>query len=58
MRLFDVRGKDIQTLIKAFHKAGTYSIDFEADRLPNGIYFYRLEVDNAMMETKRMVRIR
>ena len=33
-------------------------IDFEAGRRPNGNYFYRWEVDNAMVETKKKVRIR
>ncbi len=35
--VYDVRGKEIRTLTHAFHQAGTYSLNFEADRLPNGV---------------------
>lgn len=58
MRLFDVRGRAVRTLVQAFQHAGSYFIDVEAERLPSGLYFYRLDVDNAMVETKKMVRIR
>lgn len=56
--VYDVRGKEIRTLTHAFHQAGTYSLYFAADRLPNGVYFYRLEVEHGVVETKKMVRVR
>ena len=56
--VYDVRGKEIRTLTHAFHQAGTYSLDFEADRLPTGVYFYQLKGDHGVVETKKMVRVR
>ena len=54
LRVFDNNGKEIKTLINEYKTPGKYSIQFESDNLPSGVYFYKLEV-NDFSEIKRMV---
>lgn len=42
LKLFDVLGREIKTVINENKKAGYYSVSFKADDLSSGIYFYKL----------------
>ncbi len=44
LKIFDVLGNAISTLINEFQPAGMYELDFNATDLPSGIYFYQLKV--------------
>jgi len=57
LKLYDLLGNEVQTLIDAFHLDGTYSATFYADDLASGIYFYKLEADD-FVATKKMLLIR
>jgi len=46
LKIYDLLGREIETLIDGFIEAGDYSIVYGADDLSSGIYFYRLEIDN------------
>lgn len=52
--IFDLLGKKVTTLVDETKPAGNYSILFNAERLPNGVYFVRLQ-SGVMMQTKTMV---
>ena len=52
--IYNILGKKISTLVNSFLKAGTYSIEFDASKLPSGIYFYELRA-NSFMEVKKMI---
>jgi hypothetical protein len=41
--VFDIAGREVGTLINNYYQAGKYEIDFNAEELPSGIYFYRIE---------------
>lgn len=43
IKLYNILGKEIETLLHEEKEAGVYSIDFDASHLVNGIYFYRME---------------
>ena len=58
LKIHDLRGREIETIVSEFQLAGTYSVNFDATRLPNGVYFYTLKVGNAYRETRKMVLIR
>jgi len=58
LKIYDMLGRKIQTLVNKFQKANTYSIDFDASNLSNGIYFYSLQVGNDFFDTKKMVLIK
>lgn len=42
IKIFDILGNEIKTLIKGEKPAGNYEADFNAIELPSGIYIYRL----------------
>lgn len=57
LKIYDQRGREVKTLISKEHGAGTYSIVMDSKSLPNGIYYYRLQVGNEFSDTKKMVLI-
>ena len=56
LKIFDVLGKEITTLINNEHRnAGTYSFQFDASNLPSGIYFTRLQTDRNVTVKKMLL---
>jgi polygalacturonase len=45
LRVFDLLGREITTLVNGFKKPGSYEVTFDQRDLANGIYIYRLESD-------------
>ena len=56
--IYDILGREIQKLVNEFQKANTYSVDFDAIELSSGIYFYKLQVGNSFVDTKKMLLMR
>ncbi|MBX7047324.1 MAG: T9SS type A sorting domain-containing protein [Ignavibacteria bacterium] len=54
LEVFDLLGKQIETMINEALQQGTYEISFDATHLSSGIYYYKLVSDNYTM-TKKMV---
>ena len=52
--VFDVTGKLVQKLVNENLPAGKFSLDFNAEGLTSGIYFYRLN-SGSFTETKKMI---
>jgi hypothetical protein len=42
MKLYDMLGREVLTLLNEFRTAGYYTIDFNATSLSSGVYFYRI----------------
>jgi len=57
IKVFDILGREIETLVNEEKPVGTYEITWYAENLPSGIYFYRLQADS-FVETKKMVLLR
>ncbi len=57
LKIYDIWGREIKTLVSEFQKVGTYSVCFYARGNTSSIYFYRLEAGN-FVETKKMVLTR
>ncbi len=57
LKVFDVLGSGIATLVNEEKTIGSYEIEFNAIDLPSGIYFYRLKA-GSFVETKKMVLIK
>ncbi len=55
--IFDIQGKEIETFINKRENAGSHSVEFNAMKLPSGIYFYTLKTEK-YTETKKMVLIK
>ena len=57
IKVYDLMGREIQTLVNERLQAGTYETTFDGSRLTSGVYFYRLVTDG-YSETKRMLLIK
>jgi len=54
LRVYDVLGKEVATLINEEKPAGSYEVEFDANELTSGIYFYKIQA-GSFVETKKMV---
>ena len=54
IKLYDVLGKEIKTLVAGEETAGNYEVKFDGSDLPSGIYFYTMSVEN-YFTTKKMI---
>jgi hypothetical protein len=54
LRIYDVLGKEIAILVNENLKPGIYEIDWKAENIPSGVYFYSL-FTNEFTQTKKMV---
>jgi len=57
LKIYDITGKEISTLINDFRQAGYYTVSFDASKLSSGIYFYRIEA-NGLRDIKKMVVVK
>lgn len=55
LKVYNMIGEEIFTLVNEYQDAGTYSQDFDAHQLTGGVYFYELKVGNDFVETKKMI---
>jgi len=55
--VYDVLGREVKTLINQEQNAGTYSVDFNAEGLSSGVYFYRLS-SGQFSETRKLILLR
>jgi hypothetical protein len=54
LKIFDVLGNEVATLVNEEKPIGSYEVEFDATILSSGIYFYRLQA-GSFVETKKMV---
>jgi len=57
LKVYDVLGNEIATLVNEEKPAGNYEVNFNALRLSSGIYFYKLQA-GSFVETKKMILMR
>ncbi|MEO8665511.1 MAG: T9SS type A sorting domain-containing protein [Ignavibacteria bacterium] len=57
LKIYDVVGKEVATLVNEVKGAGSYIVGFNASSLPSGAYFYRIE-SNSFVDTKKMLLIK
>ena len=57
IKVYDMTGREVRTLVNSFQKAGAYSVNFKAENLSSGIYFYVLRVNNGVNEMTRTMRM-
>ncbi|HEY5125657.1 MAG TPA: T9SS type A sorting domain-containing protein, partial [Ignavibacteria bacterium] len=43
LKIYNILGREISTLVNEIRNAGTYEINYNASALSTGIYFYKLE---------------
>jgi len=57
LKVIDILGKEVATLVDDKLRAGRHSVIWDAKGLPSGIYFYRLQVGN-FAETKKLTLLK
>ena len=61
IKVFDVLGKEVETLVSDFQNAGSYEIIFNADSFSSGVYFYRIKArgeNESFYQIKKMLLIK
>lgn len=54
LKVFDILGNEIATLVNEYETAGRYEVEFNTTALPSGIYLYQLRAGN-FIESRKMV---
>ncbi len=54
LKVYDVLGNEIATLVNEEKPAGNYELNFNASSLSSGVYFYRLQ-SGSFIQTKKMI---
>jgi hypothetical protein len=57
LKVYDILGNEIVTLVNEEKPVGNYEVEFNGTDLPSGIYFYQLK-SGSFIETKNMVLLR
>ena len=54
LKVFDVLGKEVATLISEEKPMGIYKVEFNGKNLSSGTYFYKLKVGE-FIQTRKMI---
>ena len=58
LKVYDILGNEVVTLVNEFRAAGNYEIEFLSDALlPSGVYFYQVQ-SGRFVETKKMIYLK
>ncbi|MEP0862683.1 MAG: T9SS type A sorting domain-containing protein, partial [Ignavibacterium sp.] len=57
LKVYDVLGNEVATLVNEEKPAGIYEVEFNASKLSSGIYFYKLQA-GSFVETKKMILLK
>jgi hypothetical protein len=57
IKIYDVLGNEIATLVNETKEAGKYNINFNASKLSSGVYFYTIKAGD-FIQTKKMILLR
>jgi|GEM_PF-673042 len=57
LKIYDVLGMEIETLVNEEKAAGNYSFNLNASSFPSGVYFYQIR-SGSYIETKKMVLLK
>ena len=57
LKVYNLLGQEVRTLVNTNQSAGHYSVRFDSQGLPTGIYLYRLS-SGSFVQTKRMILLK
>ena len=59
IKVFDISGKEVSTLVNEFRTAGYYTVSYDASALSSGVYFYRIMTgDGKFVMTKKLLLLK
>jgi hypothetical protein len=53
--VYDILGRELETLVNEKLRPGRYKIDWNANNFASGVYIYRLEVNNEIINSKKLI---
>ncbi len=57
LKVYDILGREVATLVNQIKPAGSYDVTFDASKMASGVYFYRLQTET-FVETKQMILVK
>jgi hypothetical protein len=57
LKVYDLLGREVETLVDDQRTAGSYSVEWTPNNLASGVYFYRIQA-GAYTETKKLMLLR
>jgi hypothetical protein len=57
LKVYDILGREVSTLVSGEMQAGNYTRQWNAENMPSGVYFYRLQA-GTYSETKKLLLLR
>jgi hypothetical protein len=57
LKIYDILGREIRTLVNEQKPAGIYEVQFDAGQLSSGVYFYRLSA-GSYIQTKKLMLLK
>ena len=57
LKVYDILGNEIATLVNDEKSAGKYEVEFNASNIPSGVYFYRLQA-GSFIQTNKMILLK
>jgi hypothetical protein len=58
LKVYDIAGREISTLIDHDEEPGLYFAEFDASRLASGVYFYGLQVGGRLVDARKALLMR
>jgi hypothetical protein len=58
LKVYDILGKEVATLVNEEKPAGVYEVEFDASNLSSGIYFYRINIQSDKADTGKFSEIK
>jgi hypothetical protein len=57
LQIFDITGREIQTLVNEKLEPGTYEVTFDGSNYSSGVYFYQLQTED-FVQTKKLILLK
>lgn len=57
LKIYDLLGREIKTIVNQFKPAGDYQVDFNGSEFPSGVYIYKLQA-GSFTEMKKMMLVK
>jgi len=58
LKVFDITGREVQTLVNETLAPGTYQVRFDGSGLASGLYYYSMSIDGKQTAVKKMVMVK
>lgn len=58
LKIYDINGEEIQSLVDKYQEPGAYTVKFNPENLSSGVYFYRLQTQKNIIQTKKLIYLK